>query len=86
MSEASDDKNSEQSAEERQARRLKWKKGVGYTALAAAGLVAAEALRRRFPIVAEVAEVAVKKTVEYAPRPNKDVSGQARDALGRWVA
>lgn len=72
-------------AGERRIRRQKWLKRGAYGLLATASVVGIE-MYRRYPAVAQVADAAARTTRDYAPRPNKDVSGQARDAFGRWTA
>lgn len=75
MSESTDD----QEADEQRTRLPKWAKWGGYAGLTA--LAIGGAISLRVPAVASAAA----KTLEYAPRPNKDVSWQARDAAGRFM-
>lgn len=68
--------------DQRRIRRKRWTKRSGLAVTVF--VVAAVALTRRAPAM-EAAIDAVKATRQYAPRPNKDVSRQARDALGRFA-
>lgn len=69
----------DQAANEQRERLRKWAKWGGYATLA--GVLIGGAFSLRIPAVASAAT----KTLEYAPRPKKDVSWQARDVAGRFI-